>query len=437
MRILLSHGAQRNLGDIAMLEAVAQQLAVRLPDAAIVVVDRDFDSAVFSLPQVARHREFTYAIDAPDRWLRRLPWLGDKAPGIHAKATLFMLGRQADRRWSGQADGVPAALAAYVAGYDALLIAGGGFLTDIFYMPLQRMCSLIAAFAQQGKPVVLTGQQLGPFRWPYAQAALAATLRRAAFVGLRESTTSQDICRAAGLSPSGFAVMGDDSLLLAPATPASVHPLLQQHGCQPGRFLAFNYRLGFYTPQHAHHLEQACHILGELAHRLEMPVLVVPVDVSGGATGGATGGAGDDVQVGRRVQEAIADVEVHVLADRALTPGQVKAVLGQAYGALGASYHFCTFALSMGVPAVCLVAGPYYGQKAAGLCDFWQDARLALSLPGATVPSAATRIAQVLEDPGLRARLPAQADAAVARWEHIFTTHCIPALAPQGAGHAA
>lgn len=45
-----------------------------------------------------------------------------------------------------------------------------------------------------------------------------------------------------------------------------------------------------------------------------------------------------------------------------MTPAAVKGVLGRAWGAVGTSYHFCTFAASMGVPVACLYDGSYYSK---------------------------------------------------------------------------
>ena len=102
--------------------------------------------------------------------------------------------------------------------------------------------------------------------------------------------------------------------------------------------------------------------------------------------------------------------------------------LGQAFGAVGVSYHFCTFALTQGVPAVCLYDGDYYGQKGHGLCGFWADNRLALSLQDLTTLSAVKHIMQVFNDDRLRENLLRIAVEAVERWHSIFDQQVIKAF---------
>src|SRR5262249_10110100 len=196
---------------------------------------------------------------------------------------------------------------------------------------------------------------------------VARRLRKASFVGVREPTDSLRFCERAGLRPGAYALMGDDSFGLEPAAPAAVEELLDRHGLRPGRFLAVNLRVGKYTRYQEDYGQRFAALVRELGRRHARPLLVVPI---------ALGEGDSDAASGRRLQAACGGDAVRVLDAPGLTASLVKGVLGRAFAAVGTSYHFCTFALSQGVPAVAVYDGTYYSQKAAGVAAFWQDERL-------------------------------------------------------------
>jgi hypothetical protein len=106
-------------------------------------------------------------------------------------------------------------------------------------------------------------------------------------------------------------------------------------------------------------------------------------------------------------------------------------VLGSAYAALGMSYHFCTFALSQGVPTVALFAGDYYAQKAYGISQFWNDERLAAPFAALETAAGIERIRSVLDDEHLREVLRGRAEEATRRWQMMFKDRVIQLLQRQ------
>jgi hypothetical protein len=73
---------------------------------------------------------------------------------------------------------------------------------------------------------------------------------------------------------------------------------------------------------------------------------------------------------------------IKVMGTDELTPATARGMLGCAFGAIGVSHHFCTFALSEAVPAICIHEGAYYEQKGRGIAAFWGDERLSSPLGG-------------------------------------------------------
>jgi polysaccharide pyruvyl transferase WcaK-like protein len=304
----------------------------------------------------------------------------------------------------------PLTLADYCRPFDGLHVAGGGNLTDAFPDELFQRSCLMAAFADQGKPVVLTGQQIGPFRSPRPAAALAAVLDRTVFVGVRDPVDSLSFCRAALATPR-HALMGDDALGGPGGAEAIDQSLLARLGIPRGPFLVANLRVGPYTDGGRRHVEAVAALLDEISRAAFLPVVFVPT---------ALGASDSDIETGRAVAQATRIAAVTVLEPPGLTPAVVRAVIGAAHGAVAMSHHVCTFALAQGVPAVCLFDGPYYGQKARALAAFWQDDRFALPLAALDPAGAASLVVAVFRDADLRWRLAERGRDAVHQWEDVF-----------------
>lgn len=417
VRILVEHGSARNLGDIAMIEGVTTRLHALFPQAELALVHRSgVDTCAWEMPSVAKEPEcvlrllgypFVWRIPRLERYIHRLALC--HMDGI-VQPEKLRLAPKCTRETGA------ATLGDFCQQFDALHIVGGGDLTDIFFGNLLRKCSLIHAFADQRKPVVLTGQQLGPFEHRATAKGLRKALLRAGFVGVREPVDSLAFCRKWHLEPHRFALMGDDSFGLAPAEPPQILETLGRYGLSQGRFLAVNIRVARYAAEHAKHLGTVAKIIGNLVARYGMPALVVPV---------ALGPADSDITAGMALRDVLGEKRLVVMKDELLTPGLVKGVTGCAFGAVGVSYHFCTFALTQGVPAVCIHDGAYYSQKARGLSAFWEDGRLALELRNAVPEVATAQIARTLEDDALRMKLADRSVHAVSRWQGVFDANTL------------
>jgi polysaccharide pyruvyl transferase WcaK-like protein len=177
--------------------------------------------------------------------------------------------------------------------------------------------------------------------------------------------------------------------------------------------------MGDYVEEFRAHLPVIADIVSNIALLLQMPIVIVPISFDSHDS---------DMLSGKELAQAIFFRDVVVIEHADLNACLVKGVLGEAFGAIGVSYHFCTFALTQGVPAVCLYDGDYYGQKGRGLCGFWADNRLALSLRDLTTLSAVKHIMQVFNDDRLRENLPRIAVEAVERWHSIFDQQVIKAF---------
>lgn len=415
MKILVNHSALNNLGDLAMIEGVVRRLLHTAKGNKLYVQDNpSLPKQMWETNNITRVsmrlsepiNQVPYLHRIP--FLRRYEW---KLKKIGIRGFHVMLDRginPSNIQIDSGTDRIK--LGTWCSEYDAMHVVGMGGLTDFFLPVVWQHCCLVHTFAMQGKPVIFTGQQIGPIHSKLTKNLLQRALRKAEFVGIREPTDSLTFCQQT-LASNRFALMGDDSFGLSATNQEQVKSFLSRFDLSPGKFLAVNVRVGNYAPSHAKYIQQIAQLMSNLSKRYDIPIVVVPISLVKWDS---------DVTSGYQLAEATKSDRIQVLDSQELTAALVKGILGQAYAAVGVSYHFCTFALSNAVPAICIFDGDYYSQKARGLSCFWGDERLALPLNKLDLQQATKQVSEVIEDPQFRAKLRTRADRAIQKWEEIF-----------------
>jgi polysaccharide pyruvyl transferase WcaK-like protein len=417
MKILVEHGALKNCGDSAMLEGVVARLSSQFQHAMLTLRTRPIlETDIWNLKNI---RLQTMQLDAPFG-VNKLVW----HPTWNRVAHLLLQQPFDARRIAVGTESGRVSLGEWCAEFDLLHIVGGGGMTDIWPSALWARCCLLHAFAALGKPVVMTGQQLGPFKSAVIRRSTQRALRRASFVGLREPTYSYEVCRGAGMATNRYAVMGDDSFGMRAAAGELVDGVLNRFGLERSRFIAANIRIGDYVPLTDRRVRLFAEVLRNLSQTYGMPVLIVPIALKEDDS---------DIKSGYRLAEALGGGIVRVWDDSELSPSLAKGVAGAAFGAVGVSYHFCTFALSEGVPAVCIADGEYYTQKGQGICGFWRDERLSVQLADSGEQKLVKHIMDVFDDEAFRSRLAGYAPEAVTKWGEIFDNGVLRAGDPRAA----
>jgi polysaccharide pyruvyl transferase WcaK-like protein len=417
MKLLVNHSSGNNLGDMAMIEGVVRRLIHTRRDIHLHVRDN------FSLPtEIWTWRNVTRVVIqtltpkpiSDFSWIKKIPYLRRKEAQIKEtglRCCYPLLGRGLNAHHLQIAEN-RSTLADWCSEYDAMHFVGMGGFADVFMRDVWYYCSLVHAFTGQRKPVIFTGQQIGPIYAWWTRDLIQRTLRQTEFLGLREPTDSLAFCKASNLQTDRFAVMGDDSFGLPSAPLAEVQAILAKRGLTTNGFIAVNLRIAGYAGAAGNYTQKIAEILNRLSKKYELPILVVPI---------ALDEYDSDITSGYLLAEAIADERVQILDQpEELNAAWVKGILGQAYAAIGVSYHFCTFALSQGVPAICIYDGDYYSQKAKGISQFWQDQRLALSLNQIESEDAIRQISGLIEDQKFREDLKIRAETAIAQWTEIF-----------------
>lgn len=414
-KILINHSAGNNFGDMAMLESVVRRLLNTTNGVNLYIQDNpalprqmwewnNINRVAVRVSEPIRRIPYIHRIPFVRRYSSQLKKIGTRYFHVMLDRAMNPSGIRVDSQ--PQRD----TLGNWCSEYDAMCVVGQGGLTDVFIENVWQHCCLVHTFALQGKPVIFTGQQIGPIRSWLTQNLLQRALRKAKFVGLREPTDSLNFCEQA-LDANRFALMGDDSFGLAATDFEQVKSFLSRFNLSPGKFIATNVRVGGYAPSHAKYIQQIAHLMSNLSKRYDLPVVVVPISLDRWDS---------DLTSGYQLVEAIKSDRIQVLDSQELNAALVKGILGQAYAAVGVSYHFCTFALSSGVPAICIFDGDYYSQKARGLSCFWGDERLALPLNKLDLNEATRQVCEVIEDCQFRAELRTRADLAIQKWQEIF-----------------
>jgi polysaccharide pyruvyl transferase WcaK-like protein len=405
MKVLIDHGAWFNFGDFAMLESVVGRYLSYGNLECHVVHREGLPTSVWDQPGVIRAAE--PVVDTPlgraSRW--RIQWTWRLR-----LLDLFLSGRPAlegRRRIEHRA----MQLAEYSAPYDFLHVGGGAYLNDYFAQLVFDKCCLIHAFKNQGKPVLISGQQIGPLRRRTVRGAVGRALRRADFVGVRDEGDSMALCREMGLRPGQYELVSDDSFGLVPPSIENLKPVMDQYGLEPGRFIAANARISTAAPENAAHVPRLAELFRGLARRMNMPVLIVPIALQAGS---------DDLSLGRRLEELAGDSRVRLLQPARLGAATVKGILGQAKVGVGISHHFSMFLLSSGVPVIVLYDGAFYTQKARAMREVWREDRVAYPLAGMDAGKAIDHILSFSDDPQARERIQKRAAELAVQWESTF-----------------
>jgi polysaccharide pyruvyl transferase WcaK-like protein len=407
MKLLVDHGVYQNVGDVSMLEAVVARCQQKHPLAHLYVVQGDFQSSVWQSDRIVPQAPYQVR-----PWFKKIIWFFMKKQNYVLDKFLTAIFTNIYCRTVGSTiiyvENKKYRINEFCDRFDGYLITGGGNLNDIFYKNLFEKLVLIKGFLQQNKPVILTGQQLGPIKSLFFRNAAMRMFRNVSFIGLRDPGNSAEFCMHAGIPRDRFRVMGDDSLNLLPAKPSIVRDCLQRNGLVAGKFIAVNLRIVWYAITMRKLLPNLICVLKELSDTLCMPLVFVPISWAEHDS---------DYKAAKLLKSELDSIQIlHLLQP---FPALVKAVLGHAFGSIGTSFHFCTFSLCQGVPAFCVYQSEYYAQKAKSLELFWQETGLSCDIQNLTTASAG-HIMKYWSDTLVRDRLSKKSENATFVWQQVF-----------------
>lgn len=396
-----------NVGDAAMLQTAVTRLAAQWPDASIAVITGR-ESALGRLCPGA----LPVPADAMREWSADRYLFGSLESHIpqSARTPLAALERALRRRWPGTAtrlacarwrlaghDPAPlrAGLAA-IARTDLLFVCGQGTLADAAATRARGLLGLMEGAHALGVPAVMVGQGIGPIDDPELRTRTGQVLRHTAFIGLRERRYGPALLAALGVDTGRTFVTGDDAVEMAWTA--------RQEALGTG--IGVNVRIAPNAGTDASMVAQLQPALADLARRRSAPLVPLPISNHDGGT--------NDAATLRELLRGIEDTSGGVELD---TPASVIAQAGRCRIVITGAYHAGVFALSQGIPAVCIGRSRYVLDKMDGLADLFGDGCRVVPLAGSDSAGEVVRSADLLWDraPQLRPVLLAAAADQVTR----------------------
>ncbi|WP_461169935.1 polysaccharide pyruvyl transferase family protein [Arthrobacter sp. Z1-15] len=268
---------------------------------------------------------------------------------------------------------------------DGVVVAGGGNLNSRYGWLLYERAAVVAVARALGKPVVISGQTLGPQLTAPDTIALAGMLESTELNSMREPASLQ-LARSLGAA----AVAGlDDASFLAAEEPAIHEPAIHNPTLHEPEPVA---PAGARAEALAEGLPENGYVAVTVSPSSEVPDdfaarLGEQLDVLYRQTGlpavfiahmgiGADRGWDIDSHAGIAAAMTTPSLQLPVLPAR-----QVAALTAGASLVFTSRYHPAVFALSAGVPVLGLATDTYSGVRLAGAMENWGLADYVLPLP--------------------------------------------------------
>jgi colanic acid/amylovoran biosynthesis protein len=231
---------------------------------------------------------------------------------------------------------------------DLVVVSGQGSFNDTFRGHALDTLDLLGLAHRIGTPTALFGQGVGPVEDPRLRERMVAVLPRVELIALREGRSGPRLLRSLQVSAERVRTTGDDAIELAySARPERL-----------GRGLGLNLRVSEYSQVGGRLLEGIRAILPRVCERYGASVIPLPISVQEPAS---------DAETLRQLLAGLDGTTDE--GPEPDTPLQVIELAGRCRVIVTGSYHAAVFALSQGVPAVCLALSAYYRQKFLGLAD--------------------------------------------------------------------
>ncbi|SDH81332.1 polysaccharide pyruvyl transferase family protein [Agrococcus jejuensis] len=369
-------------GDEAMLAEAVRQLRARGATEVLAVSSTPDDTAarygVVALPRLG----FSLARQADETQL---------------EARLDALTRAGEgERGALQRDDPAHAVLDAVATCDLVVVAGAGNLSSLWPHHVYERAAIVRIATALSRPVVVSGQTVGPTLSERHGALVREMLRAARLVGVREAASAALLARLDdALAP---AATYDDALAIAGEAPAGL----------PERFCAATVppSTGLWPRDRV--VEAMAALLDHVVERHDLDVVLVPhVAPLDGSLDADAATHADVVGAMRHAQR--------VTSLGPVEPAQTAAVVAASSLVVSARYHPVVFGLASGIPSVGVTVDEYTETKIAGALE-------AHGLGDLTVPviAAATGDAAAIVDAAMaidRAELVARGEHARAEME--------------------
>ncbi|WP_374603192.1 polysaccharide pyruvyl transferase family protein [Niveibacterium sp.] len=347
--LLLNTGVGSNLGDRAMLINVVRQIRDRHPDW-MLFVSAQTPAAIVEEFQLA---PTSFLIDCLGRWRfkgrnRIAAVLSRTYIAVFGTVHLTVLAA-----WASICDRVgikptgrimEAEFVRSVLESDAVYFVGGGYMTDQGKLECRALLitGLIASLL--GKPLIMSGQGLGPFKTRVSRWLMRGVANRATMIGLRDSGHGLHVLAEIGATTGHAETVCDDA-----------HTLPAWHQVTPeSRTIGIHWRVSPHQAETAR-VQAAIEALLDKLVAEGWNVLLFQFHER----------EKYEASIYRQWLSSGRWPSARLIKDR--DPRVLRAEIARCTVALGMAYHFSVFALAAAVPVLGLWHKPYYRDKIGGL----------------------------------------------------------------------
>jgi polysaccharide pyruvyl transferase WcaK-like protein len=351
----------QNMGDVAMLQVAVNRLFEMWPSASIEVITGSSEKLAYYCPGAKMLSRAGCDLWLDDKVLlgtlhRFLPeWLSAKMSRLkkafraHCPSFIsFLLRTKLQIKGRGSECKVLMEFINSIQNADLVMLCGaGGFADSCKKFTLSRLDVLEEAI-QRGRVVVIFGQGIGPLSDPELISRSKKILPAISLITLRGGRGGFDICKSLGVPESRILTTGDEAVELAyDARPENL-----------GNALGLNFRVATSSQIEMGYIERVKPVVQQFAKHHSVPLVSVPIAFHQWAN--------DNTMYQQLVDGFEGQSDDGLQLD---TPLKVITQAGRCRVVVTGAYHAAVFALSQGIPVVCLSNSSYYDAKFLGLED--------------------------------------------------------------------
>jgi colanic acid/amylovoran biosynthesis protein len=353
----------RNAGDMAMMRVATTRLATMWPSADIRVLSDVPHELSLMWPNVTAldasgrrswlrtsllpERIIERSPDIIGRWLMRCSrWLRVSHPALALAIVRWRLrDRDDERRQMSE-------YLAFLGRADLVLATGMGGVTDVFPEYAYELLETLAHANRAGALTVMMGQGMGPLQHRELRRYASEVLNRVDFIALREERQGASLLiDDFHIDSRRVVTTGDDAVELA----------LERAPDGRGDVIGVNLRVSYYSGVTQQLARQLGGVIRRTAHELGAGLVAAPIS------------SVPDEDDARTIRCLVLTDGRDEAASPTWTAEEAITTIARCRVVVTGSYHAAVFALSMGIPAIGIVASRYYEDKFLGLVDQFGD----------------------------------------------------------------
>lgn len=366
----------KDIGDEAMPHGVIHNLRKRLKDLDIVMLSPDPEfTELFHKERSIKDADFL-SIGRNSNIFRKLK--------VFCATSLFIFGAYMQRHnvrlklWPNARR-----ILDEISSTTLLFNTGGGNLNSIMPEELYKKCSLYWAAKILKKPVIISGQTIGPFYHRFDKTYAKFCLNQVDFISFRDKNTSYDRLQDIGVTKPIMIDAADDAMTIPKISREKAIELLMSEA--PNEWLESDaqncvvmnlkgsmslFQVSNQKMQEDSIIKVMAQISDALVEKFNSKIFYLPTDYSEGV---------DDRVLHQQIWSQIKHKERVFCIENEYDDSTLKGLVSLADYAIGSRYHFCVFAASENTPFLGIAHGIYQKTKLKGLADLCGTSQCYLS----------------------------------------------------------